>query len=334
VKSRLVSLARALWTHKGKVLIIAGCVVVFLLMLLGYTGRWSWTGLAGTTQVTITKGNTQTVQAMPITLWQWIQVLIVPVVLAIAGYWLNQLQTRRTQFQATETQEETELTAYMSYLSDLMLKEGLLESKEGDAVRVIATARTLAVFRRLNGARKAVVLKFLHDAGLIKKDNPIVSLSGADLSGAHLNGAHLKGADLSNTILTNALLNIANLREANLMYADLSGARLFNVMLNNANLMSAGLRDAYLDHADLGRVNLTVADLSGAIMSAASLRGANLMGAHLNNVDLTSADLSDTIVNGSILDGSIMTGATITQEQLNGFHSLQGTTLPDGTKHI
>ena len=107
----------------------------------------------------------------------------------------------------------------------LLDKDGpLRQSKEGDETRTLARARTLTVLRRLKRERKARVVQFLYEAGLIAKCRPMVDLAGADLSEAYLLMADLSQADLIKANLSEAYLNPANLSEANLIGADLSGA--------------------------------------------------------------------------------------------------------------
>ena len=81
-------------------------------------------------------------------------------------------------------------------MSELLLDKGLRKSAEDDEVRKIARVRTLAVLRRLNGKRKAIVLEFLHESKLIEKGKSIVTLRGANLNQAILRGADLTYADL------------------------------------------------------------------------------------------------------------------------------------------
>jgi hypothetical protein len=90
--------------------------------------------------------------------------------------------------------------------------------------------------------------------------------------------------------------------------ADLKGARLGLTHLEGASLILANLEGAHLSHAHLENANLKSANLSGADLSKANLSGA----------DLSRADL---------------TGAIVTSEQLNTAKSLQGTIIPDRTKH-
>src|SRR3712207_6525576 len=86
-----------------------------------------------------------------------------------------------------------------------------------DSLITVARARTLTVLPRLGGDRKARVVQFLYESGLITKDKVIVDLlKGADLHGANLGEAQLSYANLSR----------ANLSEADLSGADLSGADL------------------------------------------------------------------------------------------------------------
>src|SRR5438128_9059503 len=107
-----------------------------MLIILGYIFSWSWTGLHGRT------------------LYDWLQLLIIPVVLAVGGYLFNYTTTkaeqRRTQLQdqtereiASDNQREATLQAYIDNMSELLLDRKLRESPEDDEVRKIARVRTL-----------------------------------------------------------------------------------------------------------------------------------------------------------------------------------------------
>jgi uncharacterized protein YjbI with pentapeptide repeats len=56
---------------------------------------------------------------------------------------------------------------------------------------------------------------------------------------------------------------------------------------------------------------------------------ANLTGAGLRGAKLEGADLSGAILTGADMQGA----ANSTEEQLASAKSLQGATMPDGTKH-
>jgi uncharacterized protein YjbI with pentapeptide repeats len=238
----------------------------------------SWTGLQGKT------------------LWEWLQVILIPVVLGIytivttISMTEQQVNIAKQQTDAMRQQNEISdkymkqqneiadeqlkrqiLQEYTSTIQDLILHEGLLQSRPEDNVRTIAARQTVLTLEQLDGKRKAGLLLFIHSSNLIRKPSAIISLSGANLD-----GADLYGADLSES--------------------DLSGAR-----LNGADLS---------------------ADLSGSDLSGAKLHEAKLntfpSGANLNGADLSGADLSRAIV---------------TDEQLKQAKSLKGATMPDGSIH-
>ncbi len=176
-------------------------------------------------------------------------------------------QQHETELQiATDNQREVALQAYIDKISELLLEKKLRESTEDDEARTIARVRTLTVLRGLDAIRKASVLQFLHESGLIGKDTRIISLQGADLSGAHLSSADLRYADFIGANLRYAHLSSANLEGAYLNEAKLSGAK-----LNEANLRYADLSDADLNRANLkGAIGVTIEELE---KQAASLNG-------------------------------------------------------------
>ena len=184
------------------------------------------------------------------------------------------------ELQADQLRQDTTLNDYLQRMSDLMLSKALLSSKEGDPVRSVARTLTLTTLPRLDGARKADVVRFLVEAELITGASTKI-----DLEGANLKGAILVGADL----------NLVNFGDADLMGADLWYADLKGANLEDANLRGADLRSANLEDADLSGS----ADLTGA-----DLRGANLEDADLRDAYLTGADLHGAILRGAKLKGA------------------------------
>ena len=124
------------------------------------------------------------------------------------------------------------------------------------------------------------------------------------------------------------------LYETGLIIKDRSVVDLLGADLRAANLRGANLRGADLRGADLSRANMEGADLSGA-----DFRGANLREANLHWADLISANLSEAYVGSTELSLADLSGADLRNVkelsvgQLDQTYSLEGDTMPDGTKH-
>jgi uncharacterized protein YjbI with pentapeptide repeats len=327
---KLWQTVRQHWVAIGVVGI--GFVVVVALIIFGY--RLDWTGFNGN----IKSGKT---------LWDWLQLLIIPIMLAIGGFWLNQIQKSREEKttelrtkierEVAEKHAQTEreialdnqraaiLQGYIDKMSELLLHEKLRVSQPEDEVRKLARVRTLTVLPRLDGKRKGSVLQFLHESGLIETDECIIDLNGADLretelcnaelGNASLNKANLCGAILNDTILIGAGLNEANLSRASLVGACLSGASLCSAVMRNADLRDAMVEETDLYNADLEEANLSKASLIRANLKIAKLKKASLFGANLSE-----ANLKDAI--------------HITNEMLEKqARSLKGAIMPDGSIH-
>ncbi len=190
------------------------------------------------------------------TIWDWLELLLIPLVLAVGGLWFSQAErrnehaiaerhARRDRAIADAEAQEAALQAYLEKMSELLIEKDLRHSAQDDEVRAVARAWTLTVLRRVKGERKGTVLRFLYESDLIMNDNTIVSLAGANLS-----GANLRGANLYNANLFEADLRRADLREADLGSADLRHVRhmrstqSFGVILGAANLLEAELRSS------------------------------------------------------------------------------------------
>jgi uncharacterized protein YjbI with pentapeptide repeats len=311
----------------------AATVIAAVVVLIRVGQRYQWTGFGESVQP---KPNDQEIQSKK-TLWDWLQLFIVPLVLAAIGLWFaaqqdarqQQLEEKRARSDRQieeQRAQDAALQAYLDQMSQLMLEGNLRGSEAGSEVRTLARARTQTVLARLDGRRKASVVQFLYEASLIKKEHPVVSLSDV--------GMH--GADLSQLDLSEANLSGADLRDA-----DLSGADLSDADLGAAELEKADLRDADLSGADLSEAELDEADLSGATtlnfanLGGADLSGANLSGALLRDADLSEASLIETDLGDADLhDADLQDARGVTVEQLEEqAQTLEGATMPDGSIH-
>jgi hypothetical protein len=223
-----------------------GIVLLFILIRLGY--RYEWTGFKETSR---TKDENIEVQPRK-TLWDWMQLLFVPVVLAILvgglTWWQTSSERARQAEEAAQQEalraQNTAVQVYLDQMTTLMLEEGLRGADVDSEVRTIAQARTSAVLQAVEPENQRTLLQFLSDAGLVQRvdgNRPSISLDRADLS----------DTDLRNIVFSGSNLSLANLSNADLIEADPSHAD-----LSNANLRRANLSDADLSGADLSRAKL------------------------------------------------------------------------------
>ncbi len=279
-------------------------------------------------------------------LWDWMELLIIPAVLAGGAFFLNRSERNTEREIAADRQKEAALQSYLDRMSELLLEKDLTSkyrSKKERNKYNVARIRTLTVLRSLDGNRKGFVINFLNEANLIRTAEPIVDLDGADLQGANLRMANLNGANLRNTNMQTAILQDASLKEANLEYANLFKANLYLAFLQGANLYVANLRSARLGFASLDKAilkaaflehaNLQNAYLKNANLQLAILTGANLNFADLKGVNLQGARLWQANLEGANLEETNLMEAEVSLQQLAKAKSLKGATMPDGTIH-
>lgn len=326
MKTWLHSLWQKLHHYRVAIGVTAIILIVFIALIIA--GYWfDWTGFNGYNKVTITHiisgtnagTTTRTEEYQPgKALWDWLQLLIIPLVLAIAALLFNLATTRteqniaakryeQDQKIALDKQREDLLQTYLDRMSELLLKEKLRSSIVDAEVRNVARVRTITILFQLDARRIGYVFAFLRESGLMstKQNSSIVSLKQADLKKINFGQANLFEADLS---------------EANLGEADLNRAMLGRADLSGANLGEAKLSRAILSGADLSRAILWRADLSEAILWGANLSQANLSQADLRGADLRGANLKD--------------ANNITIEELEKkAKTLQGAIMPNGSKH-
>ena len=145
-----------------------------------------------------------------ITLWAWVKLLIVPVVLAIGGFLFTRSETQATQAAAERRTQVEALQAYLGQMSDMLIPKtdqpSLYKARPGDSLSSVARARTLAVLPRLDKDRTARVVQFLYECGLIIKGRQVLDLKGGNLNEVDLSEANLSRVNLSGTSLNKAYL--------------------------------------------------------------------------------------------------------------------------------
>jgi uncharacterized protein YjbI with pentapeptide repeats len=250
------------------IFVFVGIVLVIVMIVLGYLLNWHWTGLVSETSEPKQHAKT---------LWDWLQLLIIPLVLAVAALLFNLANTRTERQIALDKQHEDLLQAYLDRISELLLKENLRTSPS-EEVQNVARVRTITVLTQLDARRVGYVFAFLREAELMSatKDDNAISLKNADLHAVNWSQADLRGADLSGANLNGAYLQRADLRQANLSGADLSGANLSDAIF---------FRTSYVPRALSGTIILpNSANLSGADLSGANLSGAKFTDEQLAEV--------------------------------------------------
>jgi len=288
-------------------------------------------------------------------LWDWLQLLIVPLVIAGIGFWFTASQNNRQQqienqrataerALAKQGAQDEALQAYLDQMSSLMLDKNLLESERGDSVYTLAQARTATVMTRLDSGWNKTVVGFLWNSGLVGKSSAgkssvnlfrNIDLRGADLRGRSLPEAPLRGASLDNADLRGAFLGNTKLSDAIMSHADLSNASLFGADLRGAQLNDADLSGALLtSSASLAKATsaanveevrgtplqelLRARTLVGANRKdAADLSGADLSGSDLSDTYLGKADLSEADLTEVDLSRSVLTNADLNEADLS-----------------
>ncbi len=258
---------------------IVGVIAFALLIMLGYWLNWTWTGLPNQPDISGQPSGT------PESLWDWLDLLIVPLVLAGGGLLFSKADREndrrmadiRSQEDASRLEEraqqeaardearaklereleddrlkESALQTYMDRMSDLVSDIARNSTSNSPTARqstdnsaIIIRARTLSLLTRLDGTRKGFVLSFLSEAGLIASEGERPLVS-------------LEAADLSNLVLTSGSyskcdLSHCNLRHADLGYISMEGAILYGSDIFKARFEEVSFHGANLQSTTSGR---------------------------------------------------------------------------------
>jgi hypothetical protein len=94
--------------------LLLSLAILSVLIWVGYQA--SWTGFQGYTPAKVEEVPEKK-------LWDWLQLLVIPTVLALAAFFLNRIQKEAETRQTLNQQREAALQAYLTQMSELLLKE-------------------------------------------------------------------------------------------------------------------------------------------------------------------------------------------------------------------
>ena len=168
------------------------------------------------------------------TAWDWMQLLIVPLVLTVLGLSFaaaqqvaeqvianlqqdvrqQQIEDQRAEAQREIVEQQAQddaLQAYLDVMKELLLERDLRDSEPGSSARAVANVQTSLILERVDSRRKRSILHLLTDSHLIDADAPLIETATLALQ-----DVDARGMDLSDTDLSCANLRYANLEGANL----------------------------------------------------------------------------------------------------------------------
>jgi uncharacterized protein YjbI with pentapeptide repeats len=256
-------------------------------------GRWDWLGVR---EQRWTKKSDEEVRPAK-TAWDWLQIAVVPAMLAIIALAFTASQASRDRSRedrrvkeeqrladqrirhdraiAKEARLDATLEGYLARMNDLVLDRHLLRSARGDVVQQVARTLTLTTLRRLDANRKREVVLFLNEAHLLKtRQEAHVELDAADLRGANLTDTYFRGVDFSDADLRGARFDGTQIRGSNFSQAELAGASFRGGQLDGTFFGPfTDLTGAAFDRAALGWNGPKMVDFSGACLNHSSFVG-------------------------------------------------------------
>ena len=157
--------------------ILAFFLILFIvgeLIYFSYVKSWQETSF--TEEVVIRSDQYETLP--PKRLWDWMDLLVIPVALGLIAYFLYRSEKRRQELMALkklrmemsmadERSQELALTKYFEKMTELILERDLKNADEDSDVNIVAKTLTHVLLIRLNKRRKAMVVKYLYKTGLL-----------------------------------------------------------------------------------------------------------------------------------------------------------------------
>jgi uncharacterized protein YjbI with pentapeptide repeats len=206
------------------------------------------------------------------TLWDWMQLLVVPALLFVAGYWFNKKLKEREATVALNTERAAALQKYFDAVADLITKGSQSVPSNSSSSDQQPSSAKAGEKSAVGQDRKAGTPEALNS------NEVTFALQGLSLNNVYLKDVDLRGADLRSVDLKDAFIDETTLidKKWQLVWKIVNNGFVRKRWDEEVNLSNADLAYTCLNGAELGNFNLEGADLRGATFDGAHFEGAKI----------------------------------------------------------
>lgn len=267
-----------------KIILIA--IIVLFSFYIAYNAIFPYTSAEWMGFVTYDKNtNEQDVKK----LWDWLDLLIIPLSIAIIGWIYKENEKLRDSKKEFENKQNETLDSYFRVISDLIIKSHLLDNKLNSESKIIARTRTIVAIENLNSERKGQVLQFLHESNLI---NNVIELLGANFKSSEVSGIVLRNTTIKGVYFCDSKFIKSYLDNSDLTSCDFTNTDFSDSSMQNTNLSYTKLINCKLVNIDLTTVNFEGVDLTNADLSNSKILKTQLDKIFKkNNINLTKTKI-------------------------------------------
>ena len=246
-------------------------LVILVIFVLFFLIKWAikpdispdWTGFAAYDE--------EKLGARSKTLWDWLDLLIIPVVLAIIAFLYKEFEKIKSKRDIRIQRQHQAVDDFIQIITELSLDHNLATKKPKDGTKEIARSRVIFVLENIDGERKGQILQFLYESNLIDL-TPKVVLVGANFKGIQLTGIDLHSSEIRGAYFQNSDLQKSNLDQAlfvgcNFLKSNFSESKVENTDFSYSNLSSCEFQNMNLSTVNFEGANLTNADFSNSVIT-------------------------------------------------------------------
>lgn len=253
--------------------------------------------------------------------WDWLELLIVPLVISLAAILfdvsiknkdreiadkkrkqdlkISEARNREARERNIDQYQENRLLDYFSKIEALLnrpnFQEYLAQANDIDPLPISIKklqstyiSRTLTTLRTLNGTRKGLLLKYLFDNDLITGENPFIKLDYADCSYTKIRrNTSFLDSNFKNVDLPKSNLNMIELIGADLSRTDFKDSvfeegRFINCKFNKTKLGSTSLEE---------KINCNGVNVQGSKFYNVLIQGRSFINSQWNNCDFYGCEI-------------------------------------------
>ncbi len=270
---RFISLLRTILIKVIPIIVLCSIAIIFFII-----AYWAFYPTEAPIETGFDKYNEAKSGPRGKTLWDWMNLLVVPVLIALTAWSFKEIEKRNTQSSERERAQNETLDSFIKIMTELIINNKLISQTPSPESKIIARTRIMLALSNLDRMKKGQVLQFLFESSLINQE-PKINLNGGDIKNAVLDGIVLSSSEIKGAYFNKASIKNSNLSNANFTSCNFSEANFSNSLMENTDLSYSNLTSAKLRNINLDSINF-----EGAVLTKADLRGSSITQNQLDSI--------------------------------------------------
>lgn len=325
VKSFILNIFSRIYDILKKVFLwflIISLLYLILLLSINPSLAPSWFGIYEDPIPLNMPGNYIIIHQQSKTLWDWLQLLLVPIILILGGFWLNRSESRHSlemQKSINDTNlsiekerfEDGILNSYINDIAQMIINSDTAKLRT-NRIMAVYKIKTLTTLNRLNSERRNYLIQFLVDSKMLNYWDFLSDFKNIHVSGIFFNDVSFDDFKFIGSSISSSRFFSCSIQSSKSSHSDFTSSMFNDMKINIFDISSSKFIQSSLVKVIFSECKIKDSKFYGSKIQHSSLGNSTIESSDLSCSTISNTNFSDTkfyccdFIRSSIKDSSFI----------------------------